>query len=191
MPENADNLKCEALVIIDMQADMQARMDRGQDHVNGGAGEVIAALAARFRQAGKPVIHVRHREDQPGSDFHPDSAGYQPLPCAAALPGEAVFEKTTSSAFASTGIEAHLRDQGIGHLYVTGAVAGFCVTSTVRSAADSGFAVTVVPDAVLGFDLAMAGLSARQIFDVSMGLLAADFARMETAEEVSARLVSA
>jgi nicotinamidase-related amidase len=178
----------EAMLIIDMQADMQARMDRGQDHVNGNAGAAIAALAARFRAKGRPVIHVRHRDDDPGSDFHPDSAGYRPMPCAEALPGEAVFEKTTSSAFASTDIERHLRAEGIGHLYVTGAVAGFCVTSTVRSAADLGFKVTVVQDAVLGFDLANKSLSARQIFDVSMGLLAADFAQMAESDRVMAQL---
>ncbi|MDE1158304.1 MAG: isochorismatase family protein [Neorhizobium sp.] len=187
----AGDLMREAMIIIDMQMDMQARLDRGQDHVNGGAAGVISVLADRFRAAGKPVIHVRHREDRPGSDFHPHSAGYPAMPGAVALAGEAVFEKTTSSAFASTQIERHLRDEGIGHLYVTGAVAGFCVTSTVRSAADSGFKVTVVRDAVLGFDLAMAGLTARQIFDVSMGLLAADFAEMVDADEVKARLASA
>ncbi len=171
-----------ALIIIDMQADMQARLDRGQDRVNGDADAKITRLAAGFRAAGLPVIHVRHADADPSSPFHPDQPGHQPMACDVAAPGETVFVKTTSSAFASTGLSDHLRAPGIDHLYVCGAVAGFCVTSTVRAASDLGFRVTVVKDAVLGFDLP--GLSAADIFTVSMGLLAADFAQMSDVETV-------
>ena len=173
-----------ALIIIDMQADMQARLDRGQDHVNGDAPAKITRLAAGFRAANLPVIHVRHADADPSSPFHPDQPGHQPMPCDLAFPNEAVFVKTTSSAFASTGLADHLRASGIDHIFVCGAVAGFCVTSSVRSAADLGFRVTVVQDAVLGFDLP--GLSAAEIFNVSMGLLAADFAQMSDVDAVLA-----
>ena len=44
----------------------------------------------------------------------------------------------------------------------------------VRAGADLGFRMTVVRDAVLGFDLS--GLPARTIFDVTMAHLEADFA---------------
>jgi len=70
---------------------------------------------------------------------------------------------------------------------VTGAVAGFCVNSTVRAGADLGFSMVVVRDAVIGFDLPAAGLSARLIFDVTMAHLEADFARVvESAALLSA-----
>ena len=52
-----------ALMIIDMQMDMQKRINGGRDHVNPEAADNIAALAAAYREAGKPIIHVRHRED--------------------------------------------------------------------------------------------------------------------------------
>ncbi len=171
-----------ALLIIDMQADMQHRIDAGYDHVHGDAGTVITRLAEHARWAGVPVIHVRHSETDPASPFHPSAPGYLPLPCDREQPGEAVFVKTSSSAFATTGLEAHLRQNGIDRLIVTGAVAGFCVTSTVRAASDLGFQVTVVREAVLGFGLPHAGLSARQIFDVSLGLLAADFSQVVDAD---------
>ena len=106
------------------------------------------------------------------------------MACARDLPGESVFVKSSSSAFASTGLETHLRERGITHLVVVGAVAGFCVNSTVRAASDLGFAVTVVTDAVIGFDLPSAGLDAQVIFDVTMGLLAADFATLCDSESV-------
>lgn len=166
----------KALVIIDMQAEMQRRIDAGLDCVNPDAAARIAALAAAFRARGLPVVHVRHRAADPASAFHADSAMARPMPCAAALPGEPVFTKTTSSAFASTDMAGWLRGQGIDDLVVTGAVAGFCVNTTVRQGADLGFRMTVARDAVLGFGLGAAQPSAATIFEVTMGLLAADFA---------------
>ena len=167
-----------ALVIIDMQMVMQERIDAGRPHVNPNAPAAVEALAKAFRQTGRPVIHIRHAEADPASPLYPDASGYPPMACAQALPGEALFVKRSSSAFATTPLAAHLRDQGLSHLYVVDAVAGFCVNSTVRSAADLGFVVTVVRDAVIGFDLPSAALDAQTVFDVTMGLLEADFATL-------------
>ncbi|MET3437650.1 isochorismatase family protein [Sphingomonas sp. NCPPB 2930] len=177
-----------ALVIIDMQQAMQDRIDAGRPHVNGDAPARIEALAEAFRGAGRPVIHIRHAEADPTSPLHPDAPGYPPMACAVERPGEAIFVKRSSSAFATTPLAAHLHEQGLSHLHIVGAVAGFCVNSTVRAASDLGFAVTVVPDAVLGFDLPSAGLEAQAIFDVTMGLLAADFAELRDSEAVLAEL---
>lgn len=177
-----------ALLIIDMQREMERRIAAGRDCVNPDAPGRIAALVAAFRRAGLPVVHVRHASDQAGAALHPDSPLYQPMDCAEAEAGEAVFVKAGSSAFAGTGLEGHLRARGIGALVVVGAVAGFCVNTTVRGGADLGFAMTVVRDGVIGFDLPEAGLSARVIFDVTMAHLAADFADVADAAAVMARL---
>lgn len=177
-----------ALIIIDMQQVMQDRIDAGRPHVNGSAPDKILALATAFRAADRPIIHIRHAEGDPASPLHPDASGYPPMPCAVELPGDAIFIKRSSSAFATTGLKAHLRNHGVSHLYICGAVAGFCVNSTVRAASDMGFRVTVVRDAVLGFDLPSAGLEAGVIFEVTMALLAADFAEVKESEAVLAGL---
>ena len=65
-----------------------------------------------------------------------------------------------------------------------GAVAGFCVNSTVRSGSDLGFKMTVVRDAVLSFPLENAGLSAENIFNVTLGLLETGFASGVNAAEL-------
>jgi nicotinamidase-related amidase len=173
-----------ALLIVDMQMMMQHRIDEGRDHVNPDASAKVAMLAASFRKAEQPVLHVRHRDDSAGSPLHPDAAGYQPMPCAVELDEEPVFVKTTSSAFASTNIEEWLRKEGITDITVTGAVASFCVHSAVRSGADRGFKMRVVRDAVIDFDLPTAKLSAQTIFDVTMTLLEADFAKIVDASSV-------
>lgn len=109
------------------------------------------------------------------------------MPCAQGTAGEIVVVKKSSSAFATTNLENHLRVADVSHLYVVGAVAGFCVNSTVRSASDLGFKVSVVRDAVIGFDLPSANLDAQTIFDVTMGLLEADFAEVvDTATAIGA-----
>ena len=169
-----------ALLIIDMQAEMQRRLDAGRDCVNPCAGDVLAELVATCRERGVPVLHVRHRTES--GAFHPTSPGFPAMACAEAAPGEAVFVKTTSSAFASTDLEAHLRAEGISRLVITGAVAGFCVNSTTRAAKDLGFDCLVVRDAVIGFDLP--SMPARPLFDATMALLDGDFARVMDAAEV-------
>jgi nicotinamidase-related amidase len=174
----------KALLIIDMQQAMQDRIDAGRDHVDPEAPARVAALAAAFRRQGMPVIHVRHQDADPDSPFHPQASGYPPMPCARALDGEPVFLKRTSSAFASTDLQTHLQGRGITDLVVTGAVTGFCVNSTVRAGADLGFRMTVVRDAVLGFGLPSARLSARAVSDVTLALLAADFAEIVDAASV-------
>lgn len=178
----------KALVIIDMQAEMQRRIDAGLDCVNPEAGTHIARLAAAFRAAGLPVVHVRHRSDDPAAAFHPGNPLAAPMPCAEALPGEPVFTKTTSSAFASTDMAGWLRERGIGDLVVAGAVAGFCVNTTVRQGCDLGFRMTVARDAVLGFGLGEGQPDAATIFEVTMGLLAADFATVDESATILQRV---
>ncbi|CNL84106.1 cysteine hydrolase family protein [Yersinia enterocolitica] len=174
----------QALLIIDMQMEMQHRIESGKEHVNTDVPEKIAQLSAAFRQRGLPVVHIRHAEKNPQSPFNPNAVGYAPMPCAQAVADEPVFVKTTSSGFASTDLANYLRDNGIDDLVVVGAVAGFCVNSTVRAGSDLGFNMTVVKDAVLGFGIPSTNLSANTIFEVTMALLAADFANVVHSEAV-------
>lgn len=81
-------------------------------------------------------------------------------------------------------MENYLRDNRIDTLVVTGAVAGYCVNTTVRVGSDLGFSMIVVRDAVVGFDLPDENLSARVIFDVSMAHLKSDFANVVDSPEI-------
>jgi nicotinamidase-related amidase len=114
-----------------------------------------------------------------------------PMPCALPLPGEAVLWKSRSSAFAGTGLDAHLRQAGIDRLVVIGAVAAFCVTSTVRAAADLGFGVILPGDALLAFDIAAhdgGRIDPETVLRVTLSLLGADFAQLVTADQVAGRI---
>ncbi len=178
----------KALIIIDMQMYVQDRLDGGRDHVNGDAIVKIAALATKFRKDGGTVIHVHHADPDPASPMYPGAPAQVVMPGVEPLYGDPIFVKSTSSPFASTNMENYLRDNGIESLIVTGAVAGYCVNTTVRAGSDLGFTMVVVRDAVLGFDLPDENLSARAIFDVTMAHLKSDFAKVVDSSEIMASL---
>ncbi|WP_093003192.1 isochorismatase family protein [Rhizobium sp. NFR07] len=174
----------KALIVIDMQMLIQDRLDAGRDHVNGNAAAKIADLAKKFRDAGKKVIHVHHHELNPASPMHKGCPAQQAMPALQPFADDPIFVKSTSSAFASTEMEKYLRENRIGTIVVTGAVAGYCVNTTVRAGSDLGFEMIVARDAVIGFDMPDYDLPARTIFDVTMAHLESDFARVIDSDEI-------
>jgi nicotinamidase-related amidase len=62
-------------------------------------------------------------------------------------PGEIVVNKTTYSAFTSTGLDGMLRNLRIETLVIGGVVTNRCVETTAREATDRGYQVIVLDDA--------------------------------------------
>lgn len=179
-----------AILVIDMQEGMADRIRSGRPTATADAPGRIAVLLARTRATGTPVVHVLHDDPHPDSPFRRGLPGAEPMPCAVPLPEETVLWKHGSSAFHDTGLDAHLRALGVTELVVAGAVAAFCVTSTVRQASDLGYRVLLPQDALLGFDLpAYDGgtIDAGTVFRVTLSLLGADFARLTSVAEISAQ----
>lgn len=107
-----------------------------------------------------------------GGSFHPD---FQPA-C-----GELVAqEHWLSSGFANTDLDLMLKRHGIERVIVIGLRANTCIDSTVRSAAELGYDVTLVTDAIAAFSQAE--------IDATIQLNAPSFARTSapTAELVEA-----
>ena len=171
----------KALLIIDMQNFVTERIQQGVDYFPHNSIENMTSVIEKFRKSGHPVIHVRHQTPEQGSLFHPRSPSSLPLDAFKELANEPVFIKHTSSAFSSTELMPYLQDVQISEVVVIGAVAGFCVNSTVRMGADLGLKMTVVKDAVISFELRQSQLSAKIIHDVTLALLAADFAQVTDA----------
>lgn len=167
---------------------MADRIRAGRLPVIPEAPERIARLLAAARAQGLPVIHVHHDDPDPASPFRKGQPGAAPMPCALPLPGELVLWKHASSAFAGTGLDAHLRGLGVTDLVVAGAVAAFCVTSTVRMASDLGYTVLLPQDALLGFDLPAhdgGRIDAATVHRVTLSILGADFATLTSVAELA------
>jgi nicotinamidase-related amidase len=64
---------------------------------------------------------------------------------------ELVIDKNASSPFNGTGIDQLLRNMGLTTLVMTGMATDMCVETTARDAADRGYNVIVVEDAVATF----------------------------------------
>ena len=182
-------MTARAVLIIDMQEGMADRIRAGRQTATPDAPEKVVDLVALARARGMPVIHIHHDDPNPASPFRKGEPGAAPMACVLPLPGEKVFWKHGSSAFYGTGLDAWLKAQGITELVVCGAVAAFCVTSTVRQASDFGYKVLLPTDALLGFDLPAhdgGQIDAGTVFRVTLSLLGADFATLTTVDGLAA-----
>ena len=68
------------------------------------------------------------------------------MPEVAPRAGEEVFDKNAYGAFASTNIDAYLREHGIANLMLTGLTTNCCIQSNLREALDRGYDCLVVED---------------------------------------------
>lgn len=153
----------DALIVVDVQPDFCPGGKLAIDHGD----EVIPVLnewIVAAREAGVPVYasrdwhpahHVSFREsggewpehcvqDTPGARFHPELE----------LPDDAVkiskgtrLDKDQYSAFDDTGLAGHLRDRGIGRLWIGGLAEDVCVRATVLDACREGFETHVIQSA--------------------------------------------
>ncbi|MDJ0945214.1 MAG: cysteine hydrolase family protein [Kiloniellales bacterium] len=140
----------------------------------------IAALLARARSCGTPVIHVRHL-GQPGGLFDPQGEGSEFLAAAAPLAGETIVEKHLPNAFAGTGLQGQIRRLGRDELIFVGFMTHMCISSSVRAAFDLGYACTVVASATGTRPLpkvgsAEAALAAETVHEAALAGLADRFA---------------
>ncbi|ANE77442.1 isochorismatase family protein [Dickeya solani] len=170
-----------ALLIIDMQRFVTDSIQQGMGYYPATCIENMTRVLEQFRTTGATVIHVRH-ESAAGTPMQPGAPLAMPMEAFDALPEEPVFIKNTSSAFSSTALLPYLQSKQIAEVVVIGAVAGFCVNSTVRMGSDLGLNMVVVNDAVISFELQPANLTAKEIFDVTLALLGTSFARSISTE---------
>ncbi len=157
-----------ALLLLDLQNEM---VDPQGKIGAGGLAKVVAerdvlATASRvlegFRQAGRPVAHVRvgFRSDyadtlsqapriatmkQNGALVR-DSWGCEFPEVLAPRPDELVFTKQAVNPFFNTGLMSWLQHIGVQHVVLAGVVTNLVVESTARYADDAGLRVSVLED---------------------------------------------
>ena len=166
-----------ALMVIDMQKDFLS-----PDGMSGQGGQdltpltkivpKISTLLAAARPRGLRVIHTREGYAPDLADVNPLKGEHggvgSPGPLGRFLirgepgqdfieemrpaPGESIFDKPGFGAFYRTGLEDHLRGQGITHLILTGVTTQCCVLSTLREAVDRGFWCLLLADCCAAFD---------------------------------------
>jgi nicotinamidase-related amidase len=149
-----------ALLIVDVQTMM---FDEADPVYEGSAllGKLQAAIA-KAREAGAPVIYVRH-DSGPGKFLEKGTAGWKIHPAIRPLADDVVVDKRTPDSFHETSLQAELAARGVTKLVIAGIQTECCVDTTCRRAKSLGYAVTLVKDAHSTWNSRT--LTARQIID--------------------------
>jgi len=177
------------LLIIDVQQGFDDPRWGERNHPE--AERRIARLLEVWRQTGRPVIHVQHLSREPDSPLRPGQPGVEIKEEVKPLPGEKVVRKHVNSAFIGTDLEAHLREQGLRTLVVTGLTTDHCVSTTARMAGNLGFETYVVSDATATFDKRDhrgEHFAAQVIHDTALASLHGEFAEVVEAADLLGRL---
>ena len=111
------------------------------------------ALVDAWRKTGRPIIHVRHDSATPGSSLALGSAGNDFLPGYGPADGEPLVSKSVNSAFIGTDLDLRLRRLGAKSVVVFGISTDMCVSTTIRTGANMGWDMVLVPEACDCFDL--------------------------------------
>jgi nicotinamidase-related amidase len=176
-----------ALIIIDQQQGiLEPRLGRRN---NPQAEERMLDLLGAWRSSGRPVIHVQHLSYSPQSVFWPEQPGVEFQPRFAPQKGEWLIQKRVPDAFCATGLEAQLREAGIGQLIIVGVATHNSVESTARTAGNLGFEAWVVEDACFTFDKADyfgTPRSAEEVHGMSLGNLHGEYATVTSAAQILA-----
>jgi len=154
-----------ALIVYDMQVGILQQIENGPEII----GHVQAVVQAA-RAAGMRIVFMRHmslprelmgvfqlrmamawqRVDDI-NEVHPwflrDSPGFTLVPELTPLPGEAILDKITMSAFEGTPLDIALRDCGVNSFLIVGVAMEIGIEPTVRHGADLGYIPIVVTDA--------------------------------------------
>lgn len=180
-----------ALLLIDMQRGMQGASlgPRNNPH----AEQKMADLLSAWREAGAPVVHVRHISRTPGSPFWPGQAGAEFQPALAPLSGEHVLEKNVPDAFVLSGLERWLRVRGLTTLVIVGVSTSISVECTARSAGNLGFTTYVGADATFTFakpDFNGVRRSADEVHAMALANLQGEYATVLSSAELKALLLN-
>ena len=138
-----------ALLLIDLQKNM---LDP-ENPVAGSEGLVgrLRGVLDRAREARVPVFLIRNC----GGDGDPDvkgTPGWELDSRFAPASGEPVLDKTTCDSFASTDLDAQLRERQVGRVVIAGLQSDWCVRETTQGALSRGYGVTLVADGHSTYD---------------------------------------
>ena len=111
------------------------------------------ALLRKWREAGRPIIHVRHDSVVDGSSLAPGSEGNDFRPGFEPQGTEQLVTKSVNSAFIGTDLDLRLRRLGARHVVAFGISTDMCVSTTVRTGANMGWDMLLVQDACDCFEL--------------------------------------
>jgi len=126
-------------------------------------------LLKRYRDAGRPVIHIQHNAGV-GTPYDVTAPIGAIADMVAPRAGEPVVVKAYPSSFEKTNLDELLKGAGAEELTLAGFMTHMCVNSTARAAFNHGYKPTVVASAAATRSLASPGgvLAASDLHNASL-----------------------
>jgi nicotinamidase-related amidase len=162
-----------ALVVVDVQQAFDDATSWGPRN-NPECERNIGALIAAWRDAGRPVVFVRHDSREHGSPLGPERPGNAFKEVITGEPDLLVAKSVHSAFHGSPDLAAWLREKGYGGIAVCGITTSHCCETTARVGSDLGFDVLFALDATHAFD--SGGLSADELVRATAANLDGEFA---------------
>jgi nicotinamidase-related amidase len=156
-----------ALVVIDLQKGILAYAG---PEMAAGVVRAAGVLCDAFRRHKLPVVLVNvaggasGRTEQPRRAMNPAPDWAEFLPELKQQPSDVVVTKKTWGAFASTDIDARLKQLGVTQIVLCGIATSIGVESTARQAYEAGFNITLATDAMTDLSPEAHDNSVRRIF---------------------------
>jgi nicotinamidase-related amidase len=182
---NEIDLSRAVLLPIDMQRgfDEPSWPQRWNEHMDANG----LALLDEWRRSGRPIIHVRHDSIEPGSTLTPGTPGNDFRSGFGPRGSEPLITKSVNSAFIGTDLDLRLKRLRAKHVIAFGISTDQCVSTTIRTGANMGWDMILVPDACDCFDLPDSNggtIPAEQIHAAHVATLAFEFCKVMPAEEL-------
>ena len=153
--------------------------------------ECAAILLEAFRRRGLPVFHVQHLAKRAGAKFFlPGTLGAEIHSAVQPKVEERVVTKHFPNSFRETTLLEDLRSAGASNLVFAGMMTHMCVDTTVRAAADLGFACSLAQDGCATRALTFAGelVDADKVQLAYLAGLNGSFASVRPTQELCAAL---
>jgi nicotinamidase-related amidase len=131
-----------ALVVVDVQRAFDDAGSWGRRN-NPDCEANVASLIGAWREAGRPLVFVRHEFESHDHAFKDVVSGEPDL---------LVSKQVNSAFYGSPDLDAWLRESGIGSIALCGITTDHCVETTARMGANLGYDVLFVLDATHTFD---------------------------------------
>jgi nicotinamidase-related amidase len=139
-----------ALLVIDAQDSFKVG-PRWAKRNNPAFEKNVTALVEAYRAAHLPVVFFLHTDSDEA--FTRDSPSFKLMDFLKPRKDEQVMVKNTRNCFTSTTLQPYLIEKGVRRVSITGIQMEQCCETTARIAADLGYAVDFVTEAMMTFPI--------------------------------------
>ena len=150
-------------------------------------------LLDAWREADRPLVHIRHDSQEAKSPLQRTQSGFASKPKVAPNEDEHLVAKQVDSGFVGTNLQLWLEEHEYERLVLTGFTTDRCVSTTARMAENLGFRVIVVVDATATFEHetpAGRTVPADENHHIALAQLCGEFATVADTEQVLAQIMN-